>query len=207
MKVTVAAPLVLGSRSPRRLEILISLGVPCEVRPADVDEAVAVDEPAGPYLERVCAAKLAAAGAALGVPRVVLVADTSVIVDGDILGKPANAEEAAAMIARLAGRSHEVWTRFAIGASSDREAEARRREAADLLHAETVRTRVAFRALSVGAIRRYAATGEGLDKAGAYAIQGKGSGLVSRIEGSYTNVVGLPACEVSVALERLGLFP
>lgn len=102
------------------------------------------------------------------------------------------------MIARLAGRTHEVWTRFAIGAA---EAPAR------TLHEETVSTRVTFRPLTSERVRAYVASGEGMDKAGAYAIQGRGAGLVSRIEGSYSNVVGLPACEVMVALERLGLWP
>jgi septum formation protein len=202
MKVTAEVPLVLGSRSPRRREILAALGVPFEVRPADVDEAVGSKEPAAAYLPRICAAKLDAALAGLEGPRIALVADTSVLVDGDILGKPADVAEAARMIARLSGRSHEVWTRFAIGSAG-----AGTGGAGVLLHAETVETRVTFRRVERAAIERYAASGEGLDKAGGYAIQGAGCGLVSRIEGSYTNVVGLPACEVSAALERLGIFP
>jgi septum formation protein len=101
------------------------------------------------------------------------------------------------MIARLAGATHEVHTRFAIGLAASPSDEA---------HAETVVTRVTFRPLSNDRIRAYAASGEGKDKAGAYAVQGRGAALVSRIEGSYSNVVGLPACEVMVALERLGLL-
>jgi septum formation protein len=129
--------------------------------------------------------------------KAVLVADTSVI-DGDsILGKPGSVAEAEEMIARLAGRTHEVWTRFAIGAP---------RAPTEALHEETVVTRVTFRALSTAGIRAYASSGEGMDKAGAYAVQGLGAGLVSRIDGSYTNVVGLPACELVQALERLGLI-
>jgi len=102
------------------------------------------------------------------------------------------------MIARLSGKTHEVWTRFAIGAPSF---------PARVLHEETVRTRVTFRVLTPSQVAGYVASGEGKDKAGAYAVQGRGAGIVSRIEGSYTNVVGLPACEVMVALERLGLSP
>jgi septum formation protein len=106
------------------------------------------------------------------------------------------------MIARLAGRTHEVWTRFAIGrVEGDPNREVR------LAHAETVITRVTFRALTPARIRAYAESGEGLDKAGGYAVQGLGAGIVARVEGSYTNVVGLPACELLVALEELGLAP
>ena len=111
-------------------------------------------------------------------------------------GTSAAMVEAEAMIARLAGRTHEVWTRFVIGSPQ---------VAPKVLHAETVITRVTFRSLTPAAIRSYAESGEGSDKAGCYAVQGLGAGLVSRIDGSYTNVVGLPACEVIVALEGLGL--
>jgi septum formation protein len=204
----VPARLLLGSGSPRRREILTSLRVPFTVHVAGADESTRAGEGPAAYLERVVLAKLAAvaevfapsSGASDEVrsTRAVLVADTSVI-DGDsILGKPADVGEAEAMIARLAGRTHEVWTRFALGAPAQRGA---------VLHAETVVTRVAFRPLTAAQIRAYAESGEGTDKAGAYAVQGLGAGIVSRIEGSYTNVVGLPACEVLVALEGLGLAP
>jgi septum formation protein len=132
------------------------------------------------------------------------VADTSVIDGVTILGKPADLAEAEAMIARLAGRTHEVWTRFAIGRVEPIDAPER---AVVIAHEETVVTRVTFRALSTAQVRAYATTGEGLDKAGGYAVQGLGAGIVARIEGSYTNVVGLPACELLVALEALGLAP
>lgn len=211
-----AAPLLLASGSPRRREILTNLGIPTLVTPVNVDESLLGGESADAYLVRIVGAKLAAGSKPFGkmdrlVPRgdtlqgvniaaaagAVLVADTSVIDDGAVLGKPCNDDEAEAMIARLAGRTHEVWTRFAIGAP---EAPAR------TLHEETVTTRVTFRPLSSDRVRAYVASGEGSDKAGAYAIQGRGAGFVARIEGSYSNVVGLPACEVMVALERLGLW-
>jgi septum formation protein len=215
-RLTEGSPLLLASASPRRREILQQLRIPHLVSaPSGVDESVAPGEHAGAYLERVVRAKLSAACVVFG-PReaamgdtlrgvdvaaasaAVLVADTSVIVDGAILGKPESLVEAESMIARLAGRTHEVWTRFAIGAATNE---------GKVLHSETVVTRVTFRALTPDRIRRYAESGEGDDKAGAYAVQGLGAALVARIEGSYSNVVGLPATEVVVALENLGLLP
>lgn len=204
------ARLLLGSGSPRRREILTSLRIPFVVHVAGADESTREGEGPAPYLERIVLAKLrsvtevfAPSSNAAGLDDIrstaaVLVADTSVI-DGDaILGKPADVDEAEAMIARLAGRTHEVWTRFAIGEAA---------HDGKVLHAETVVTRVTFRPLTAARIRAYAESGEGTDKAGAYAVQGLGSGIVARIEGSYSNVVGLPACEVLVALEGLGLAP
>ena len=194
-------PLVLGSASPRRREILANVGVPFVVRVAEVDESTQPAEAQDAYLARIVMAKLDAVRALatleVGVTAdAILVADTSVIESGAILGKPGSVDEAEAMIARLAGKTHEVHTRFAIGALAGGRP----------LHAETVVTRVTFRALTAARVRAYAESGEGADKAGAYAVQGRGAALVSRIEGSYTNVVGLPACEVVVALERLGLL-
>ena len=200
-------PILLGSGSPRRREILTNLRIPMVVHVPAVDESTLPGERAASYLERVVAAKLSAvtafavtseAPAEVRGASAILVADTSVIDEDVILGKPASLEEAEAMLARLEGRTHEVWTRFALGAV---------RAGGEVLHAESVITRVTFRALTTAAIRAYAASGEGSDKAGGYAVQGLGAGFVSRIEGSYTNVVGLPACEVVVALGALGLAP
>jgi len=192
-------PLLLGSGSPRRREILTTLGLPLRIVSLDVDERVLSGEAPGPYLERVVMDKLAAAAkASAGVDvGAVLVADTSVILDDRALGKPADVAEAREMIRSLAGRDHEVWTRFAIASGAD---------PSRAVHAETVSTRVTFRPLDEADIAGYAATGEGLDKAGAYAIQGIGAFLVAGIVGSYSNVVGLPACEVVAALRRLGLL-
>lgn len=200
-----AHPLLLGSSSPRRREILTTLGLPLRIAAADVDETGRAGEGAGAYLERIASAKLdavrrraeaAAAGA-------ILVADTAVILDGQVLGKPRDEADARAMIRSLSGRQHEVWTRFALAGPARDLAAA----AGPPLHAETVVTRVEFRALAEDEIDGYAATGEGLDKAGAYAIQGIGAFAVARIEGSYSNVVGLPACEVIAALRGAGLLP
>ena len=189
-------PLVLGSASPRRRELLGLVGIPVTVVAAPVDERVGEGEEPAAYLQRIVAVKLAAARQAslsLASPGV-LVADTIVLLDGEVLGKPENREVGAAMLTRLSGRAHEVRTRFAL------------RAAAGLEHAQTVSTAVFFRQLSADEIARYAASGDGLDKAGGYAIQGLGSFAVTRIEGSYANVVGLPVCEVVVALKRLGLL-
>ncbi len=199
-------PIVLGSGSPRRKEILSSLGIAHVVVTAEVDERPLAEERAADYLARIVNAKLAAVRRVLPAELaqrapVVLVADTTVIDrtrEGQeaILGKPSDARETRAMLCRLSGRVHEVWTRFAIGSATSGEPP---------LHVETVTTRVTFRTLSAGEIDAYAESGEGLDKAGGYAVQGLASAFVPRIEGSYSNVVGLPACEVAVALSRLGL--
>lgn len=210
-------PMQLASGSPRRREILENLRLPFVVAAAPVDESTVVGESAATYMERVVGLKLgAAAGAGPANVAAILVADTSVIVDGAIVGKPGSTAEAEAMIARLAGRTHEVWTRFSLGTPDDAAGGPTGRSGgapdaiatkARVLHAETVVTRVTFRPLTAERVRAYAASGEGMDKAGAYAVQGLGASLVRRIEGSYSNVVGLPACELVQALEGLGLLP
>lgn len=209
------SPLGLGSASPRRRALIEALGIPLIVVSADVDERPRENEAATTYLERVVADKLRAVVADARSERasVVLVADTIVLFGSEILGKPKSAEHARAMLTQLSGCTHEVRTRFALGvaeaAPGDAVAgKARRRE--KIVHAETVITTVEFRSLDRREIDGYVATGEGLDKAGAYAIQGIASFAVRRIQGSYANVVGLPVCEVVLALKRtgfLGVFP
>lgn len=194
-----AHPLLLGSGSPRRREILATLGLPLLVASASVDETPRPGEPPLDYLARVTLDKLAAVAllpeaAAAGA---VLVADTTVILDDRPVGKPEGEAEARAMLRALSGRAHRVSTCFAI---STGEAPGR------CVHRETVTSRVVFRALDDDEVAAYAATGEGLDKAGAYAIQGIGAFAVARVEGSYSNVVGLPACEVVSALRATGLL-
>lgn len=191
-------PLLLGSSSPRRRDILETLGIPVRVAAAPVDESIRAAEDAAPYLARIVRAKLAsAANLASGTFGGALVADTSVLIDRQILGKPSDDEDARRMLRLLSGRAHEVWTRFALSAPD---------APSTPIHEETVRTTVVFRALSEAEIDAYVATGEHHDKAGSYAVQGIGSFAVARIEGSYPNVVGLPACEVVVALRRSGLL-
>jgi septum formation protein len=190
-------PLVLGSASPRRRELIALLDVPVVVRVPTVDESQLPGEPPDAYLERVTLAKLEAIRALGGhAASGVLVADT-IVVDpcGAVLGKPADDDDARAMIVRLAGATHEVCTRFVLGGL---EAGSRAE------HAQTVATRVTFRPVSHDEVSAYVASGEGRDKAGGYAAQGRAAAFVQRIDGSYTNVVGLPLCEVVVALRGLG---
>ena len=170
--------LVLASASPRRRELLAGLGLRPPVRPVDVDETPLDGEPAADCVLRLARAK-AAADARPG--ELVLAADTLVVLDGEILGKPSGARQAVAMLERLAGRDHLVMTGVALrdGGSG-----------AEAAAVETTRVRVA--PLSRQQIADYVATGEPLDKAGAYAIQGLGALFVEAIEGNYTNVVGLP---------------
>jgi septum formation protein len=203
-----AAPLVLGSGSPRRRELLAMLGVPVVVHAVAIDETIRPGETDDAYLDRITRAKLDGVRAAIhdaaGVSTethartesAVLVADTIVVSPaGLVLGKPDGDDDAQAMIERLAGATHEVKTRFLLASSAAR---------APVEHGETVTTRVTFRGLGPGEARAYAATGEGRDKAGGYAAQGRAAAFIERIDGSYTGIVGLPLCEVVVALRRVG---
>lgn len=195
MRIGPETPLVLGSASPRRRAILETLHVPIRVVTADIDERVGHGEGIEGFLERVVRQKLAAVRACTGEAPGVLVADTIVVVDDRILGKPDSEAHAGELLRKLVGRTHTVHTRYA------------------MVHLEsghtverTVVTRVTMRAAGDDEIARYLQTGEGLDKAGGYAVQGIGSFLVERIEGSYSNVVGLPACEVIQDLRQVGLL-
>jgi septum formation protein len=188
-----APRVLLGSASPRRREILEALGCRVLVRPVEVDEDEREGESSDAYLARVVEAKLAAARAQ-GLPddcAVLLVADTTVVLDSAILHKPRDDEDAARMLRTLSDRTHVVTTRFALVAP------------AIPVHVESVSTRVTFRAVHADEIPAYVASGEGRDKAGGYAIQGRAAAFILRIEGSYGAVVGLPAAEVSVALRRM----
>jgi septum formation protein len=189
--------LALGSASPRRRDLVGMLGLPFVVQSADADETRAPGEPALVYVERVALAKLDAVRRRdLGTAKGVLVADTIVIApDGDVLGKPRDDDEARAMLGRLSGATHAVATRFVLAPPAPRDAP---------LHAQTVTTRVTFRAMAPAEIAAYVAGGEGRDKAGAYAVQGRGGVFVERIEGSFTGVVGLPLCELVVAMRAVG---
>jgi septum formation protein len=189
-----ATVILLASASPRRREILQTLGLRFEVAAVDADERTHEGESPGPYLERVVAEKLRlglaiAEGRGLGA---VLVADTTVVLGGEMLAKPVDEADNARMIRALAGREHEVMTRFAA------------RGPGGQVVARTVTTRVRFRSLDEDEVAGYAASGEGRDKAGGYAIQGLGSFMIQGIEGSYSCVVGLPACEVVQALRAVG---
>lgn len=185
-------PLVLASASPRRRELLERARIAFRCQPADVDEAVLPGEGPEALVRRLAEVKAARVAAGERPPvRAVLGADTVVAVDGHLLNKPASVDEAAAMVARLAGRWHEVWTGVALVAAGG-----------PTLEVRAIRARVRFRALDDAEVRGYAESGEGLDKAGAYAIQGLGAGLVEAVEGSYTGVVGLPVAETLTMLRR-----
>jgi septum formation protein len=173
-------PLVLASSSPRRAEILRAVGWDFEASPADVDETLREGEAAQDYVRRLAREKAAAvaSGRASGL---VLGADTTVVVDGEILGKPADEEEARRMLRRLSGRWHEVLTGVALV-----------RAAAGRAEVGMERTRVRFAEMSDEEIDWHVRTGDLLDKAGAYAIQGRAALFIKAIEGDYWNVVGLP---------------
>ena len=187
-------PLVLASASPRRRELLSQVGLNACVVPADVDESVLPGELPEGHVIRLSTAKALAVAARPDVAgRFFLGSDTVVVRDGAILGKPADAEEAAAMLHSLSGRAHQVVSGYAV---HDR--------ASSRTVSGAVITTVWFKELTDSEIAGYIASGEPFDKAGAYAIQGLGAFMVPRIEGSYPNVVGLPLCEVIAALEELG---
>ena len=186
--------IVLASASPRRRELLAQVGLAAEVVPADVDETVLPGETPQNHVVRLSAAKAMAVADRPDVAgRWFIGSDTVVVRDDCILGKPADAAAAAAMLRSLSGRSHEVVSGYAVFD----------RNRGRTLSGAVV-TRVWFKALTEQEIAGYLATGEPFDKAGAYAIQGLGAFMVPRIEGSYPNVVGLPLCEVIAALEECG---
>ena len=177
--------LILASGSPRRSELLRAAGLKFEIRVPQIDESPLPNEAPSDFVCRTAREKaesISTDGA------VILAADTAVIDGKRILGKPLDAQDAAAMLRSLSGRTHEVMTGVCI----------RFPDWTDCFHVET---RVTFRTLSEKEIADYVATEEPMDKAGAYAIQGGAAKMVRRVEGSYSNVVGLPLCEVVEALE------
>lgn len=175
--------LILASASPRRAEILRSLGIPFEVAPVDVDESTRQGESADAAARRLAAEK-AALAAGRNPTAWVLAADTLVFLDGDTLGKPRDDAEAAAMLRRLAGREHGVVTAVHL------------RRGTDPGRGVAETSRVRFAPMTEEEILWYVATGEPRDKAGAYGVQGLGARFVAEIRGSFTNVMGLPARSV-----------
>jgi len=201
----VSAPvLYLASRSPRRQELLRQLAIEFETlllreaigRERDVVEEALDAEPASHYVERMARTKaqvgwLRMQNRKLG-ERPVLGADTEVVLDGEVFGKPRDADAAIRMIKRLSGRTHQVLTAVAL----------RYRERTEV---EVSVSKVTLRRLGAAEIERYVATGEPLDKAGAYAVQGRAAAFIARIEGSYSGIVGLPLCETATLLARIGM--
>ncbi len=190
-------PLYLASGSPRRRELLTQIGIPFTVVSASIDETPLPNEQAGAYVERLARGKaaaglalLAASGAAE--PLAVLGADTAVVLDGRILGKPVDRDDALAMLAALSGREHEVLTAVAI-------TDGQRTESLCII------SRVSFNTISEQRAKAYWASGEPCDKAGAYAIQGLGAVFVQGLQGSYSGVVGLPVAETAELLAGFGI--
>ena len=183
--------IILASKSPRRQELLRLLGVDFTIETADIDEHMDPALPADREVMRVSALK-AAKIADLHPDDLVIASDTIVVVDGRILGKPKNEADAFSMLRLLSGRSHEVMTGLCVRQGS--------RETRD-----AVITKVSFRDLSDAEIRAYIATGEPMDKAGAYGIQGRASVFVTGIEGDYFAVMGLPVCRLCQILRTFGV--
>jgi nucleoside triphosphate pyrophosphatase len=189
--------LILASASPRRAELLRAAGYVFEVRAADVDESIRAGESPAAYVRRLAAEKSAAAMWKTGSDPTpcVLAADTTVVVDGEILAKPIDDADVARMLRRLSGRRHDVLTGLSL-----------RRGTLEL--GRVVTTSVDFSALTDDDVAWYVGSGEGRDKAGAYAIQGLASRFIPRIEGSYSNVVGLPITAVrELLIEISGTRP
>jgi septum formation protein len=186
---------VLASASPRRRELLASRGLRFEVMPADVEETARAGEPPRALVERLAAEKALAVRARLpALPRrFVLGSDTVVVLDGEILGKPRDAAHALELLSRLAGRTHTVWTGVAVATTGD-----------GTPRVCSVASGVTLRAAGEQELLAYVASGEPLDKAGAYALQGEGRRFVSRVEGSESNVIGLPLDEALALLAEAG---
>jgi septum formation protein len=184
-------PIILASASPRRAELLTQIGVTYQVVAADIDETPVVGEPATDYVQRMAREKVTAV-AALFPDRIVLAADTSVIVDGEIWGKPLSRQHAKVMLAALSDRNHQVMTAVAVYHRH-------------CLEFQLSVTDVAFAALTTAEIDAYIDSGDADDKAGAYGIQGSAGCFVRHLSGSYSGVMGLPLYETAVLLEKIGM--
>jgi septum formation protein len=194
MALDMLEPLILASASPRRQELLGLVGISFEVLPSQIEEAALHQEEPAVHVLRLAEEK--ARCAARQRPRSwVLGADTIVVIEGTILGKPAGRDEAREMLRRLSGQTHTVFTGFCLLNEETRTAMSR-----------AVTALVCFRQLADDEIAWYLQTPEPYDKAGAYAVQGKGAFFIREIQGSYTNVMGLPLCEVVDALKTLGII-
>ena len=186
-------PLILASASPRRSELLTKLGVRFRVHPADIDESVLPGEAPTDYVQRMAGEKAARVASVYSEQiSAVLAADTTVVIDGAVLGKPVDHSHGLAMLSRLSGRAHEVTTAICLVAGGE-------------VLARQVTTRVDFANLTSAQCQAYLATDEPWDKAGAYGIQGLAGAFVRRIEGSYSNVVGLPLHETWQLLAASGI--
>ncbi len=191
-----AFDIVLASASPRRRELLQQIGVRCRALPVDIDESPLADEAPTDYVSRLAREKAEAAASLLGDENAlpVLGADTIVELQGELLGKPADSAQAVEMLTRLSGTTHQVHTAVAVvchGAT----------------HQRLQSSRVSFAALTEAQIRAYVDTGEPLDKAGAYGIQGAAAAFICHLEGSFSSVMGLPLFETAELLAQCGVEP
>jgi len=192
MGVSTPYRIILASASPRRIELLKLAGLAFDVIPADIEEAARPEEAPDQHVLRLAAEK-AQFVSADNPDCLVIGADTIVFRAGEILGKPANREEAQKTLAKLSGQTHEVFTGFCIAQLSR-----------GIRICEAVRSAVTFREMTPDEISWYADTPEPYDKAGAYAVQGISASFIRKIDGSYTNVIGLPLCEVVEKLKMVG---
>ena len=186
-----ALRVILASQSPRRRELLSLVGIAHDVQPADIDESYLTGEPPRDHAERLARGK-AEVIAAREPDAVVIGSDTIVVVDGDVLGKPADENDAVRMLARLAGRSHTVVTAVAVAWRGE-------------TRSAVEEVEVTFHPLSRAEIDAYIATREPMDKAGAYGIQGYGATIVARVDGDYFAVMGLPLQRLIRVLDSLGI--
>lgn len=189
---TSSPTLLLASASPRRRELLAQVGVSPEVWPADIDESLRAGEAPADYVLRLARGKAEAVWAASGGRCPVLAADTSVVCGADVLGKPADKAALVAMLLRLSSRTHEVLTAVALRSATG-------------LRTALCTSEVTFRPLKREEIERYWETGEPADKAGGYGVQGLGAMFISRLQGSYSGVMGLPLYETAQLLQAAGV--
>lgn len=187
-----ATRIILASASPRRRDLLDLIGIPHEVRPADADESMRGSETPREYAERLARVKAEALADAGSANDVVIGADTVVVIDGRVLGKPVNEQQARAMLESLGGRTHTVITAVAVVTGG-------------MTSSSVEEVTVTFRPLTSDEIESYVATGEPMDKAGAYGIQGFGATIVERIEGDYFAVMGLPLVRLLRLLAERGI--
>lgn len=184
--------IILASGSPRRKELLTQMGLTFQVVVSDVNEGIDKDMPPEDQVYFISRRKARAVAEMVGPNQLVIAADTIVALEGEVMGKPHSQDEATRMLSHLSGRTHEVYTGFTL-------------QLGERVVTQVERTLVTFRALTDDEIAAYVATGEPMDKAGAYGIQGLGSMLVSGIRGDYFNVMGLPVCRLGLALKEFGL--
>ena len=184
--------IILGSQSPRRRELLEKLDLPFTILTAGIDETVRPELTPAQAVADISARKAAAILRQASEDDLVITADTIVVLDGQIMGKPHSPEEAEQMLSSLSGRTHQVYTAVTLHSHARQKT-------------EVACTQVTFRPLDPTEIRAYIASGEPMDKAGAYGIQGRGAVLVSHLEGDYFNVMGLPLCTLCRMLRSFGV--